>query len=168
MLESPASAWIASAPGRVSSSRTRLADRTASAGNDAMRLASRATKASSSASGSARLIQPYRSATSALTSAAPKPVSGCPGWHSPGRRTACRRLPVRMYRLVNVCQNQAGRCGAPVTEPSPSRVTARAASADGVSRAHIRRFVPYLGGHGDSFHKRYCLTIARPAGTSRP
>src|SRR5690242_7873068 len=46
-----ASARIASAPGSVSSLSTCLVDCTASAGNDAMRRASRATNSSSSASG---------------------------------------------------------------------------------------------------------------------
>src|SRR5262249_9279157 len=89
-----ASARIASAPGRVSSLSTRLADRTASAGNDAMRRASRATNAARAASGRARLVQPYRSATSAPKSSPPRNPSMAPprpsGRPSPRQATATR------------------------------------------------------------------------------
>jgi hypothetical protein len=53
---------------------------------------------------------------------------------------------------VNVSVNPAGRCGAPETEPGPSG--AGKPADDEVMR------IP--------FHERYCLTIARRAGTSRP
>jgi hypothetical protein len=60
MLKSFASARTASAVGKVSSLSTCLVARTASTENEAIRLASPATKSSSSTSGNARLIQPSK------------------------------------------------------------------------------------------------------------
>jgi hypothetical protein len=55
-----------------------------------------------------------------------------------------------MYRLVKVSVNAAGRFGAPETEPGPS----------GMAAADELMMIPS--------HQWSCLTIAHPAGASRP